>query len=35
MPLGLYGLLHRMLNRTTALPETIDTANEWGEGDKL
>jgi membrane-bound metal-dependent hydrolase YbcI (DUF457 family) len=35
IPLGLYGLLHRILNRTTALPETIDTANEWGEGDKL
>jgi membrane-bound metal-dependent hydrolase YbcI (DUF457 family) len=29
-PLGLFALLHRLLNRKNTLPETIDTANEWG-----
>ncbi|VGO11925.1 hypothetical protein PDESU_00473 [Pontiella desulfatans] len=31
-PLGLYGLLHFLLNRKSLAREPIDSANEWGEG---
>lgn len=31
IPLGVFGLLHTILNRRRAVPEAIDTANEWGE----
>lgn len=35
LPLGVFGLLHFMVNRKTVMPETIDTSNEWGEGNEL
>lgn len=35
IPLGLFGLLHLLLNRRSVLEETIDSSNEWGEGGRL
>lgn len=31
-PLGVFGLMHRALNRKRVVAEPVDTSNEWGEG---